>query len=98
MATQTLFQERRTDFQQLVQGWDRRLRVQQAFVWLPRCLLPGLIIGIAVGIISRLRPWLGGAQILSVTGILLVIGLAIMAIIVWWWPRSIVTAARHFDR
>ena len=33
MATQTLFQERRGELHQLVGRWDRRLRLQQVFIW-----------------------------------------------------------------
>jgi hypothetical protein len=97
MTTQALHQERRDDFQQLVRRWDRRLRLQQIFTWLPRCLLPGLLVGILIGVISRLRPWLLGTQILTVTGVLLVVGLVVMILAVGLWPRPLLAAARRFD-
>jgi hypothetical protein len=98
MATQAIYQERRGELNQLVRGWDRRLRLQQLFTWLPRCLLPGLAIGIVIALISRLRPWLVSGQILLATGILLVLGLVAMLAVVWVWPRPGLVAARRFDR
>ena len=66
MATQALLQERQADFNRVVRGWDRRLRFQQTLVWFPRSLLPGLALGIALAVISRLRPWLLAGQIAAV--------------------------------
>ena len=97
MATQTVYQERRGELNQLVRGWDRRLRLQQVFTWLPRCLLPGVTIGVAIAIVSRLRPLLVSGQILLLTGILLALSIVVMLIAVWLWPRSSQVAARRFD-
>jgi hypothetical protein len=97
MATQAIYQERRSALNQLVRGWDRRLRVQQVFTWLPRCLLPGLTIGVAIAIISRLRPLLMSGQILLLTGSLLALGFVAMLLAVFFWPRSSQAAARRFD-
>jgi hypothetical protein len=98
MATQTIYQERRGELHQLIRGWDRRLRLQQVFTWLPRCLLPALLVGVAIAIISRLRPWLLSEQILVVTGVLLVVGIIAMILAVGLWPRPSIAAARRFDR
>ncbi len=98
MATQTIYQERRGELNQLIRGWDRRLRLQQVFTWLPRCLLPPLLIGVAIAIISRLRPWLLSEQILMVTGVLLLVGMVAMMLAVGLWPRPSIAAARRFDR
>ena len=97
MTTQAIYQERRGELNQLVRGWDRRLRLQQVFTWLPRCLLPGLTIGLAIAILSRLRPLLLSGQILLATGILLALGFVAMLIAVWLWPRPNLAAARRFD-
>ncbi|MEO8610179.1 MAG: hypothetical protein ABI690_19955 [Chloroflexota bacterium] len=98
MATQAIYQVRRGELHQLVRGWDRRLRLQQVFTWLPRALLPGLTIGIAIAVVSRLRPWLQSGQVLLATGILLALGFVAMLAAVWLWPRPSLTAARRFDR
>ncbi len=97
MATQVLNQDRSSTLGQLVRHWDRRLRIQQLSVWLPRCLMPGLVVGIALAIISRLRPFLLGQQILPITAVLLGIGLVGMLLTVWLWPRPAISAARRFD-
>ncbi len=98
MATQAAWGERQGELNRLVRGWDRRLRVQQMTTWLPRCLLPGLAVGITITLISRLRPWLLPGQILLITGVMLLVGLAAMLLAVWLWPRPVIMAARQFDR
>ncbi|MBZ0279860.1 MAG: hypothetical protein K8L97_03910 [Anaerolineae bacterium] len=97
MATQTVFQEQRVALNQLVRHWDRRLRVQQASLWLPRALLLGLFLGVLLTIVSRLRPWLVSEQILLVTAISVVMVLTGMLLAVWLWPRPALDAARRFD-
>ncbi|NWG16464.1 MAG: hypothetical protein HXY41_07495 [Chloroflexi bacterium] len=98
MATQAVTSERGAAFTQLVRGWDRRLRLRQATAWLPRCLLPGLLAGIIIAVISRLRPWLLAEQIALLTLAALALGVAVMALVVWLWPRPPLPAARRFDR
>jgi hypothetical protein len=97
MATQAVFRERRDELNKLVRGWDRRLRLQQAALWLPRCLLPGLVAGIAIALFSRFRPWLMSSQIALATIIMLALGVLVMLLVVWMWPRSSMVAARRFD-
>lgn len=97
MATQSLFHEQQVALHGLVQHWDRRLRTQQLSLWLPRCLLPGLVVGIIIAVTSRLRPWLLSREILIITGVLLVAGLVAMILAVWLWPRPRLAAARRFD-
>src|SRR5690348_15933840 len=97
MATQLLVQDPSSTLGQLVRRWDRRLRVQQLSVWLPRCLMPGLVVGIGLAVISRLRPLLLGQQILIITTVLLGIGVVGMLVAVWLWPRPTIEAARRFD-
>ena len=60
MATQTLpaLHENYVALTRVVKRWDRRLRLQQTLLWLPRSLLPGLAIGLLLAVISWLRPWL----------------------------------------
>ena len=70
MATQTLplFQENYLALTGMVRRWDRRLRLRQTLLWLPRSLLPGLVIGLLLAVLSRMRPWLLPKQIALVTG------------------------------
>ncbi len=98
MATQVVLQERSAAFHQLVRGWDRRLRVQQAAAWLPRAVLPGLVLGVLVAVVSRLRPWLLPEQIVLAAGAAVVVGTGLMLLAVAVWPRPLLVAARHFDR
>lgn len=98
MATQAVLQERSAAFHQLVRGWDRRLRVQQAVAWLPRAVLPGLVVGVLVAVVSRLRPWLLPEQIVLVAAVAVAVGTGIMLLAVAVWPRPLLAAARRFDR
>ncbi|MBI5667023.1 MAG: hypothetical protein HZC41_03375 [Chloroflexi bacterium] len=98
MATQAALQERSTALAQLVRGWDRRLRAQQAAVWLPRAVLPGLALGITAAVVSRLRPWLLPGQVLLLAAAGVALGIVVMLLAVWLWPRPMLTAARRFDR
>ncbi len=97
MATQILIQNPSSTLGQLVRRWDRRLRVQQLSMWLPRSLMPGLVVGIVIAVISRLRPLLLGQQILTLTAVLLGISVVGMLLAVWLWPRPAIEAARRFD-
>ncbi|MCC7447736.1 MAG: hypothetical protein IT324_09980 [Anaerolineae bacterium] len=78
--------------------WDRRLRLTQMTLWIPRGLIAGLAIGVAIALISRLRPWLLPPQILAVTGIVALVSVALAVVAIWVWPRPVIKAARYFDR
>src|SRR5262245_29179960 len=97
MATQMILQQRQGEFQQVIRAWDRRLRLQQSLVWLPRSLLPALVLGVVLAVMSRLRPWLLAGQIALATAVALVAGLLLMLLVVWLWRRSTLSAARRFD-
>jgi hypothetical protein len=77
--------------------WDRRLRLTQSVTWLPRALAAGLLVGVGVAVISRLRPWLLLQDILLVTGVALLIALVVALLAVWLYPRPVLAAARRFD-
>lgn len=98
MATQAVLQERSAALTQLVRGWDRRFRAQQATAWLPRAVMPGLALGIVAALVSRLRPWLLPGQILLVAAAGVALGIVGMLLAVWLWPRPMLIAARRFDR
>ena len=63
MATQAAFQEQQSRLNQLAQQWDRRYRIQQTALWLPRSLLPGLLVGVILFIVARVVPLLPPLQL-----------------------------------
>jgi hypothetical protein len=78
--------------------WDRRLRLVTSLVWIPRGLMIGLLVGISVAVVSRLRPWLLPEQIAGIAGIALIVSGIGAAAAIWLWPRSTTHRARYFDR
>ena len=89
--------ENREALYQIVRHWDSRLRWQHSLSWLPRSLLPGLWIGIVLGLVFRSRPGLTSSQIVPITGGALLLGVVAMLVIVRLWPRSPLDSARRFD-
>jgi hypothetical protein len=81
----------------IIQRWDRRLRVQQTLAWFARALIPGLALGVAVGVISRLRPWLTNTEVLWVAVVVVWLGIGVLMAFVWGRARASVDAARRFD-
>jgi hypothetical protein len=97
MATQAAFQEQYDQLHHLVQKWDRRTRVQQTLLWLPRSLLPGLIAGIALFVAARFVPLRPPAELAALTAAMAFTGLLVMLAWVWLRPRSALVNARRFD-
>lgn len=97
MATQTAFQEQYDRLHHLVQSWDRRARLQQTLLWLPRSLLPGLIAGIGLFVIARFVPLRPPTELAIITAALAAAGLIVMLAWVWLRTRSVITNARRFD-
>ncbi len=97
MATQTAFQEQHDALNGIVRAWDRRLRAQKTLVWLPRSVIPGLILGLVMLLIARTRPFLANEQIVMITAVAVLLGIATMLLVVWLRPRSNLEAARSFD-
>ncbi|MBN1564529.1 MAG: hypothetical protein JXA10_11860 [Anaerolineae bacterium] len=82
---------------QQTKRWDRRLRLILSVIWLPRGLIVGLLIGITIAIIARLKPWLLPDQMaLAAVSAVLVGGVGVL-VAVWGWPRSETHNARFFD-
>jgi len=97
MNTITLQQTERTLIH-AIRRWNRHLHVTRSVVWGPRSVIAGLLIGVALALISRLRPWLLPAEIAQITGALIV-GLLIAGLgWIWLRPRPVLRAARWFDR
>lgn len=97
MSSQAIAQEHQQTLERAVRSWDRRWRMRETLLWLPRSLIPGLLAGILIAIISRLRPWLLPTQILSLTAAAIALGLIALLGIVWLRPRPVLQAARRFD-
>jgi len=81
----------------LVTAWERRWRLRQTVGWLARGVIPGLLLGILLALLSRLRPWLTNEQVLVVSVIAVVAGLIGLLGVVWLRPQSAVESARRFD-
>lgn len=77
--------------------WDRRRRWVSCLLWGPRVLIAGLVFGIVIALISRMRPWLLPEQIALVTGGVTALILAGTLVVIWMWPRSPAHRARYFD-
>ncbi len=97
MATQTLFQEHYLALTQTVKQWDQRLRLRQSLLWLPRSLVPGLVLGSVIALVARLRPLLLPEQIALIAAVGVGLGVVVMLIAVWLWRRAPLTSARRFD-
>ena len=89
--------DRKQELGRVVRAWDRRLRLQQAVRWFAYSLMPGLILGISLAIISRLQPFLIREQILNLTVAGLATGVVALLIGVTFYPRSMTRAAQKFD-
>lgn len=97
MATQTAYRESHDHLTRIVQGWTRRLRWQQTARWLPRALMPGLVLGIALALMARVRPLLLPNQIAIITVLAVMAGALIALAIIWLRGQPPALAARRFD-
>jgi hypothetical protein len=78
--------------------WERRWRLTQTTLWLPRGVLLGILVGLAVALAARSRPWLLPEQVAALAGLAVILGAVLAAVGVWLYPRSPLAAARQFDR
>lgn len=78
--------------------WERRLRLTQTTLWLPRGAILGMLIGITVALIARARPWLLPEQVALIAGLAVLLGAVFAVVGVWLQPRTPLAAARLFDR
>ncbi len=93
----TMLQENTLALTGMVRRWDRWRRLRQMLLWLPLSLVPGLVIGLVLAAVSRMRPLLMPQQIAQATGVLVALGAVIFMLAVWLWRRSALKSARHFD-
>ena len=89
------------DFQQLatqLQRWTNRRRWRDALLWLPRGLLAGLLLAVAVATVARLRPLLTNEEIATVAGGLALVGLLIGLVALLLRRYTLHQQARFADR
>lgn len=80
-----------------VQRWERRRRVLASVVWGPRALIVGLLVGIGIALIARMRPWLLAETTALYAVLACGAALVLMLSVVWLWPRPLPRSAQHFD-
>jgi hypothetical protein len=97
LATPTLYHDQQITLVALVRNWDRRLRLQQFVRWLALALMPGVMLGIALAVVSRMRPFLFVPQILVYALVGVGAGFGVLVIGVLLYPRSANRAAQQFD-
>lgn len=97
MAAQVVSHEGGAILYQTVQRWDRRLRWKQVVFWLPASILPGLLLGIALGFVARMRPLLMPDQLALITALAVAGGIAGLFLYGFLKPRTSLEAARRFD-
>jgi len=77
--------------------WDRRLRLVRSLLLGPRAIIAGLVIGVIIAAVARMRPWLLPAEVALLTAGITGASLAITLALVWLWPHPVMQAARYFD-
>lgn len=93
-----LFEQTSRTLTRELQRWNRRLRLIRSALWGPRGILIGLAAGVAIALISRVRPWLLPEQIAWATGLFTLGMLTIILGWLWLRPQPTLRVARHFDR
>jgi len=78
--------------------WLIRLRLRDAVLWSVRGLAAGLILGLALSVLARLRPLLPVAALLGLGMALALVGFGMALALAYFWPRPKLSAARYFDR
>ncbi|MFW5691447.1 MAG: hypothetical protein ACOCXZ_02990 [Chloroflexota bacterium] len=94
---QTEYTSERDALNAAIRLWERRLRLLQTVAWFARALIPGLAIGVALGVASRLRPLLTNDEVLLAGLLATAISVAGLLAFVWLRRRAPVESARRFD-
>lgn len=97
-ATEQSFQDQRSALHHLIRAWNRRVRLQWLVLWLPRSLLPGLIVGVALLLLAYRQPVMPVGQIMTLVAALVGAGIALLLLLVALWPRPVLVSARRFDQ
>lgn len=82
----------------LLQRWERRRRWQRTWLGLPRSLLPGLALGLALLLWSRLRFGTSVESLLPALALLAGTGLTLLLARIWLPPRPTLALARKFEQ
>ena len=90
--------EQHRSLTQLLRRWERRQRLQRTWLWLPRSLLPGLAMGVALALWTRLRFAAPADDLLLPGGLLVGAGLLLLLAHVWLRPRPSLPLARKFEQ
>lgn len=98
MATKVMMNSASDLLHARVAEWERRARLVQIVAWLPRWIATGLVAGIVLAVLSRLRPWLLAREVLLATCLAVAFVTALGIAIVWLYPRKPLESARRFDR
>ncbi|NLX08036.1 MAG: hypothetical protein GXY36_00110 [Chloroflexi bacterium] len=94
----TILEQTATHLTRQVRRWDRRLRLAQTALWLPRALIAGLALAVIVAAVAWVRPWLLPEQVAQAAGGL-ILGAALIALgVIWLRPQPVERQARYFDR
>lgn len=80
-----------------LRAWDRRLRMQQTVMWLPRGLGVGLALGVLLVAAARIWPLLPRDRLVLAVLALSLAGALLAALGVWLWRRTPLETARRFD-
>jgi len=80
-----------------VQRWDRRARVGQSLIWLPRALSLAFAAAIMVAVISRMRPLFTANQLVWIGAAAVVISVITAAALVWMRHRDLNRMALRYD-
>ena len=83
---------------ELLKRWHGRSRLRDGLIWLPRGLLVGLLVGVVVATVARIRPFLDNNEVGYVALALGLVGLLISAIVFLSQRSTLTQQARFADR
>jgi len=86
------------DLRAYLAHWDDRRRLQTLLDWLPRALAAGLLPGLGLALLARMRPLLTAAEIALAALAIAVMAVAVAVLIVLVSRRSLAEQARFADR
>lgn len=82
----------------IVRGWDRQWRTRRFVAALPKVALPGVVVGLVLAIVARIGPYIPELTIALIAAAVVLLGVLIAALWVFGRGRSLMLAARRFDR
>jgi hypothetical protein len=82
----------------VLQSWDTRLRLQQSVFWLPVGLTAGVVAALLIAVAARIWPLWPRSSVIVLGALLGAVGLVVLPLSIWLWPRRLARKARYFDR